>query len=50
MLDIRHHGVSSYKDMKMQRLLVIPKSSFMLLGPRGTGKSTLIRDQIICDL
>lgn len=36
--------------MKIHRLLNLPKSSFMLLGPRGTGKSTLVRDQMDFDL
>jgi predicted AAA+ superfamily ATPase len=50
MLDIHHHSVFHYKYMKIHRLLDLPKSSFMLLGPRGTGKSTLIRNQINFDL
>lgn len=29
--------------MEIKRFLKVPKSSFWLLGPRGTGKSTLIR-------
>ncbi len=36
--------------MNIQRLLSLPKSSFMLLGPRGTGKSTLIRNVVPVDL
>jgi predicted AAA+ superfamily ATPase len=32
--------------MKFKRFLELPNSSFLLLGPRGTGKSTLIKDQI----
>ncbi len=36
--------------MVISRYLVLPKRSFLLLGPRGTGKSTLIRQQIKFDL
>jgi predicted AAA+ superfamily ATPase len=32
--------------MEFTRILPIPKSSFLLLGPRGTGKSTIIRTQL----
>lgn len=36
--------------MVISRYLLLPKRSFLLLGPRGTGKSTLIRQQIKFDL
>jgi predicted AAA+ superfamily ATPase len=36
--------------MKINRFLEIPKKSFLLLGPRGTGKSTLIRQKLKCQL
>lgn len=32
--------------MVIKRFFSLPKRSFLLLGPRGTGKSTLIRQQI----
>ncbi len=32
--------------MKFKRFLQLREQSFLLIGPRGTGKSTLIRDQI----
>lgn len=31
--------------MKFKRILLAPKQSFFLFGPRGTGKSTWLRDQ-----
>ncbi len=36
--------------MLIKRVFDLPKRSFMLLGPRGTGKSTLIRQQNKFDL
>lgn len=36
--------------MVIKRFLSLPKRTFLLLGPRGTGKSTLIRQQIQFDL
>lgn len=36
--------------MIIKRFFSLPKRSFLLLGPRGTGKSTLIRQQIKFDL
>ncbi len=36
--------------MVIKRLFTPPKRSFLLLGPRGTGKSTLVRRQIPFDL
>ena len=36
--------------MEIKRFLSLPDSSFMLLGPRGTGKSTLIRNSVPIDL
>lgn len=36
--------------MEIKRFLEIPKKSFLLLGPRGTGKSTLIRKKLKCQL
>lgn len=36
--------------MVIKRHLSLPSRSFLLLGPRGTGKSTLIRKQIKFDL
>lgn len=35
--------------MEIARFLKLPNRSFLLLGPRGTGKSTLIRKQINAD-
>lgn len=36
--------------MRIKRALVLPSKTFLLLGPRGTGKSTLIRDKLHVDL
>ncbi len=36
--------------MKFQRFLQPPQDSFLLLGPRGTGKSTWIQERIAADL
>lgn len=36
--------------MTIHRLLKMPKQSFFLLGPRATGKTTWLRDQIKADL
>jgi Holliday junction resolvasome RuvABC ATP-dependent DNA helicase subunit len=36
--------------MEIKRFLDFPSQSFMLLGPRGTGKCTLIRHAISVDL
>jgi len=39
--------------MKFQRILERPGKSFLLLGPRGTGKSTWLRSlkfKIVIDL
>ena len=36
--------------IEITRFLSLPKSSFMVLGPRGTGKSTLIKKLITFDL
>ncbi len=36
--------------MEIKRFLQIPNTSFMLLGPRGTGKSTLIKKVVPIDL
>lgn len=32
--------------IKIKRHIQIPQSSFFLFGPRGTGKSTLVKDLI----
>lgn len=37
-------------SMRINRILALPKSSFILLGPRGTGKSTLIQNTVRFDL
>ncbi len=34
----------------LKRQIKLPNKSFFLLGPRGTGKSTVIRDQVKVDL
>lgn len=36
--------------MKFKRYLVAPEDSFLLLGPRGTGKSTWLQESIPADL
>ena len=36
--------------MKFERYLTMPEDSFLLLGPRGTGKSTWIQESIPADL
>lgn len=36
--------------MEMKRFFKVPERSFILLGPRGTGKSTLIKQQLKFDL
>ncbi len=37
-------------DMSIHRILLKPKKSFFLFGPRGTGKSTWLKKQIQTDL
>jgi uncharacterized protein len=36
--------------MVIKRVLLLPERTFLLLGPRGTGKSTLIKQQIKFDI
>ena len=36
--------------MKFKRYLAAPEDSFLLLGPRGTGKSTWLQESIPADL
>ncbi len=50
MLDYIHYACNSVQVSVIKRFFSLPRRSFLLLGPRGVGKSTLIRQQIKFDL
>lgn len=50
LLDFLHYNVENCNYMNIQRNLILPKTSFMLLGPRGVGKSTLINQELKFEL
>jgi predicted AAA+ superfamily ATPase len=40
------HCNGEYEDVEIDRICQLPSKSFLLLGPRGTGKSTIIRKTV----